>query len=74
MIDTTSVSLHQDSSSSVEDSDDDIEAAMQKQLTELKQQKKVGDKFTYLVTGVNQMLFMKASIENHNNLTYKILG
>lgn len=72
MIDTTSVSLHQDSS--VEDSDEDIEAAMQKQLTELKQQKKVGDKFTYLVTGVNQMLFMKASIENHNNLTYKILG
>ncbi|XP_067937386.1 THUMP domain-containing protein 1-like [Watersipora subatra] len=58
--------------SSEEESDEDIETAMRKQLTELKQ-KRVQDKFLYLLTGVNQMLFMKACITNHQNIIYRLL-
>lgn len=58
---------------SEEDSEEDIEVAMKKQLAELKE-KKTETKFTYMVTGVNQIMFMKASVPDHHNLTYRILG
>lgn len=51
----------------------DIDAALTKQVAKLKQPKRQ-ENFTYLDTGVNQVLFMKSLVEDHNKLTYRILG
>ena len=43
-------------------------------MAKLKETKKSGDKFSYMDTGVNQVLFMKSMVDNHNKMTYTILG
>ena len=63
-----------DTDNSSDDDCEDIDAALSKQVAKLKETKKSGDKFSYMDTGVNQVLFMKSLVDNHNKMTYTILG
>jgi len=47
---------------------------MSKQISKLKEKRNFGDTFSYQETGINQIMFMKTALPNHQSLAYKILG